>query len=246
MLSYLRRFLLSFVALCSVVVSTGMAKAQALTVTPVNIQLEAGQKATSLTVVNQGSNPTSIQLRVYAWDQLGGTDQLTSSNAVLVSPPLATIEPGATQIVRIVLRRSPEGHEETYRIVLDQIPPPAEPGIVHVVLRMSIPIFAETKARGSSHMQFHVEREAGKTFLIALNNGARHDTLRNIELWTKNNLKLQPEITGSPYVLAGVTRRWQISAETPDTLALPSDSFRLKALASTGAIEEQVHFVGAP
>ena len=119
------------------------ASAQALSVLPVNIFFSPGQKASSLIVTNAGTTETAIQIRAFAWAQTDGTDQLTDTDAVVLSPPIATIAPGASQVIRLILRQLPQGREATYRILVDQIPPPAEPGIVHMVLRMSIPIFAE-------------------------------------------------------------------------------------------------------
>ena len=221
-----------------------MARAQALTVLPVNVQFPSGQKATTLTVINRGDVPTSIQIRVFAWGQADGIDQLTTSDAILVSPPLATIVPGASQIIRLVLRSTPERREDTYRILLDQIPPPAEPGIVHVVLRMSIPIFVQPKLRATSRVQFHVERGATQTYLVALNDSPLHESLHGMDLWTEDNLKLKTDFPGSQYILAGATRRWLIAAQDP-TLLL-HDTIRLTAIGLNGSIKQQVHIVDLP
>jgi fimbrial chaperone protein len=227
-----------------VVLLAGLAaRAQSLSVLPVNIGLTPGQKATTLTVTNQGNSETAIQIRAYAWNQRSGEDQLTTSNAVVVSPPLASIAPGATQVVRLILRQSPQGREATYRILVDQIPPPAEPGIVHVVLRMSIPIFALPAARAVPHVQFHIERDADSAYLVALNDGGRHEAIRNVVLWTGDGRKLSTESDASPYILAGATRRWPIAAQ--GSLPLPSETLRLKAHADAGAVEQQIRVVAA-
>jgi fimbrial chaperone protein len=226
-----------------VLLAGSAARAQSLSVLPVNIGLTPGQKATTLTVTNQGNSETAIQIRAYAWNQRSGEDQLTTSNAVVVSPPLASIAPGATQVVRLILRQSPQGREATYRILVDQIPPPAEPGIVHVVLRMSIPIFALPTARAVPHVQFHIERDAGSAYLVALNDGGRHEAIRNVVLWTGDGRKLSTESDASPYILAGATRRWPIAAQ--GSLPLPSETLQLKAHADAGAVEQQIHVVAA-
>jgi fimbrial chaperone protein len=219
----------------------GTARAQSLLVIPVNLQIEPGQRATTLTVTNQGASETSIQIRAYAWNQQGGDDQLTTSDAVIVSPPLASIAPGATQVVRLILRQPPQGREATYRIILDQIPPPASPGVIRLVIRMSIPIFAQTTTRAVPHVQFHIERDAGSAFLVALNDGGRHEVIRNAVLWTSDGRKLSTESNASPYILAGATRRWPIAAQ--GSLPLLSETLRLTARADAGAIEQQVRVV---
>ena len=233
------------VAAILLVLLTGTAaRGQALSVLPVNVLLSPGQKATSLTVTNQGNSATSIQIRGYAWSQKDGDDQLTASDAVVVSPPLATIAPGASQVIRLILRQPPQGREATYRILIDQIPPPAEPGVVHMVLRLSIPIFAQPATRAVSHVQFHLEVSAGQLFLLGINDGLRHEAIRDIVLSTSDGRKLKAESNTSPYILAGATRRWPIAAQ--GSLPLPSETLQLTAHADAGAIEQQVRFVPAP
>jgi len=221
-----------------------IARAQALSVLPVNVFLQPGQKAAALTVTNRGDTETSIQIRAYAWNQKDNNDQLTSSNAVLVSPPLVSIAPGAVQVIRLILRSSPQGQEATYRILIDQIPPPAEPGIVHVVLRLSIPIFAMPTIRTDPHVQFHVECNAGQIFLVGINGGLRHEVIRDIVLSTSDGRKLKEESGASPYILAGATRRWLITAQGP--LPLPDETLQLRAHANDGTIEQQVRVVAGP
>jgi fimbrial chaperone protein len=220
------------------------ASGQALSVLPVNVFLSPGQRATSMTVTNQGNSATAIQIRAYAWSQKDGDDQLTASDAVVVSPPLASITPGASQVIRLILRQPAQGCEATYRIILDQIPPPAEPGVVHMVLRLSIPIFALPATRAVPHVQFHLEVNGGQLFLVGINDGLRHEVFRDIVLTTSDGRKLKEESSTSPYILAGATRRWPIAAQ--GSLPLPSETLQLTAHADAGAIEEQVRFAPAP
>ena len=220
------------------------APAQSLSVLPVNVFFSPGQKASSLTVTNAGATETSIQIRAYAWSQQGGDDQLTESDAVVLSPPLTTIAPGASQVVRLILRQLPQGREATYRILIDQIPPPAEPGIVHMVLRMSIPIFAQPPTRAVPHVQFHLELDSGKLIVVGTNDGLSHEVVRDIVLTTKDGRKLKEESSALPYILAGVTRRWTIAAEGP--LPLPGETLQLTAHTDAAIIQQQVGFVAAP
>jgi fimbrial chaperone protein len=202
-----------------------------------------GQATTTLTVINQGTSGSAIQVRAFAWAQADGEDQLTISDGVLVSPPLATIAPGATQIVRLLLRRPPQGQEATFRILLDQIPPAAAAGTVRVALRLSIPIFALPPTRAFPHVQFRVVSETGQAYLVAHNDGDCHETIRDIELTTSEGAKLKTR-DGSPYILAGATRRWPIVAL--DHPLPPHGTVRLMARGEGGAIDELVPVVTDP
>lgn len=228
-----------------VVLLTGLAaRAQALAVLPVNLLLSPGQRATTLTVTNQGTSETAIQIRAYTWSQKDGNDQLAATDVVVVSPPLATIAAGATQVVRLILRQPPQGLEATYRILIDQIPPPAEAGVVHVVLRLSIPIFAQPTTRAVAHVQFHTERDAGQLYLVGVNDGLRHEVIRDIALSTTAGGKLKVDAGASPYILAGATRRWHITAQ--DSLPLPNEFLKLTAHGDSGVIEQQVTVAAQP
>jgi len=245
MISLPRRFALYTLAFIALVLSTGLvAGAQSLSVLPVNIQMAPGEQATTLTVTNQGASKTAVQIRAYAWNQDGDQDELKPSNEVVISPPIASIAPGDSQVVRLILRQPPQGKEATYRILLDQIPPAAEPGVVHLVLRLSIPIFAQPATRANAHVEFHAEVKDGNTYLVANNDGLRHEAIRDIELSTSDGRKMKLEAGASPYVLAGTTRHWKIDA--PDNHPLPDQTLRLTARSDAGAIEQQVQVVAAP
>jgi fimbrial chaperone protein len=221
-----------------------VAKAQSLSVVPVNIFFSPGQRSASLTVTNTGNSETAVQIRAYAWDQKNGDDQLTDSDAVVVSPPIARMAPGALQVIRIILRQPPQGREATYRILIDQIPPPSEPGIVHMVLRLSIPIFAKPVTRAVPHVQFHLELGDGKLFLVGVNDGLSHEAIRGIELMGSDGQSLKQEVSALPYILAGATRRWPIAVQ--GSLPLPTETLLLTAHSDAGAVKQQVGFVSAP
>lgn len=223
--------------------ASGVARAQGLAVLPVNIQMAPGQAASTLTVSNRGDSATSIQVRVYAWNQPNG-DRLDATDEVIASPPLATIPAGGSQVVRLLLRRPPLGREATYRILLDQIPPPASPGTVRVVLRLSIPIFAEPPARVAPDVRWRVEDDAGQAYLVGTNIGTRHETVRNIVLVTAGKVPLKVEANVSPYILAGATRRWRIVAS--GALPAPETSVHLSAHTDTGTIDETLAVAAGP
>jgi fimbrial chaperone protein len=220
------------------------AVAQNLSVLPVNVFLQAGDRTTTLSVTNSGKKPTSIQVRAYDWSQKNDEDQLTPSNVVVVSPPLVTIAPGSTQVIRLILRQTPKSSEATYRIVLDQIPGPGEPGVVQMVLRFSIPVFVMPPAKAAPQLQLHVERQDGKLYLVGVNNGQSHDVLRDMAVTTSAGLKMNANPRVSPYLLAGVTRRWELDAQ--GYVPQPGESLKLTAHGVAGAIDEQVGFTAAP
>jgi len=227
--------------LLTLLLTSRPARAQALSVVPVRIQMGPGQKAAVLSVTNQGTSETAVQVRIYAWNQKDGEDRLVESNNVLVSPPLATIGPGGAQVIRLMLRETAQTREATYRVIVDQIPPPAAAGSVQIALRMSIPVFAQPAARTAPHLQFHIESDAERSYLVASNLGGRHEVIRNVEVATGDGRQLKPSSDSSPYILAGATRRWAIPAQGP--IAKTGKTLQLTARSDSGAISVQVPVV---
>ena len=220
------------------------ASAQSLSVLPVNVFLPSGQRAASLSLKNSGDKPTSIQVRAYDWSQKDDADQLIDSKLIVVSPPLVTIQPGSTQVVRLILRQPPVGSEATYRILLDQIPGPGEPGVVQMVLRISIPVFAAAAMKAVPQDRFRLERDGEGLFLVGVNTGQSHDTLHDIAVTASDGRKFTLKAKVSPYLLAGATRRWELDAQ--GHAPQPGESLKLTAHGIAGAIDVQLGVTATP
>lgn len=66
-----------------------------------------------------------VQLEAMAWNKAQGQDIYTPTTDLIAAPPIFTVPPGGTQIVRIGLRRAPDPQRElAYRVYFQEIPPP--------------------------------------------------------------------------------------------------------------------------
>ena len=232
------RYCLAAMAALALVLAASGARAQAFMVEPVSIRMAPGQMAATLTVTNQGDANSAFQLRGFAWSQQGDEDKLDPTDELLVSPPIGTIAAGASQVVRVVLRHPPQDREATYRILFDQIPPPAAPGTVRIALRLSIPIFALPATRAAPHLQWRIARDKDALYLVGLNDGNAHERVRNIALAPANGAAIKADPNQLPYILAGATRRWRLL--TDGALPEAGASLHLTAEGDTGAIDETV------
>lgn len=219
-------------ALTAFIAATAQAQTAGLTIYPVTIQLGPGERAAVLTIQNHNDTDTTFQIRAFSWSQQNGAEQLLPTDALVVSPPLGTVAAGKSQVVRLVLRQPAQQREATFRILFDQILAPPRPGSVNFALRLSIPVFAEPSTHVFPHLRWSVEQ----SYLVAVNDGGSHETVRGIAITAPNGRPLQVEQNVSPYVLPGATRRWQIL--TPNFSASGSAPLRLKAEADTGAIDQ--------
>lgn len=191
---------------------TSPVAAASLRMTPIGLDLTAPEKAGSISLTNTADEPVNLQVRIFKWTQVEGRDELTETRDVIASPPVATIKGGDTYTLRAVrVSSTPVSGEETYRLVIDELPKPIDPRAtgqgVRMVLRSSMPVFfAEKDIRPD--LAFKVWAEGGKTYLEATNKGRRHAKLAGMKLVTpQGELSFGGGLNG--YVLAGQTMRFE-------------------------------------
>jgi len=204
------------------------AGAASLEVAPISTEFQPGQMAAVLTVTNRGDARAGVQVRAFRWTQPGGRDLLAPTQELLVSPPLFEMAPGASQAVRLVLRRAAEAPESAYRLLLDEIPAAASgTQSVRLSLRLSLPVFARATPGGASELEW---RWAGDRVVVA-NRGTRRAQMANLSVAGGAALR-GPEI---PYVLAGAEREWQLPSPPPRGRPL-----RLTGVGENGAFSVEV------
>lgn len=216
----------------------GVASAGALRVAPVLLQMEAPQQTASLTVWNDGAEPIDVQVRVLRWRQVDGADVLEPTQDVVVSPPITTLAPGAENVVRVVrVSTADVAGEESYRVLVDELPDPARvrDGTVTLVLRHSIPVFF-AKAGAPPEVVWSAAREGDAIRLTAKNAGGRHLRIANLQL-AANGARLAAKDGLVGYVLGGAVASWTIPLEAggasgPIMVTAESETGRFDAIAA--------------
>ncbi len=128
------------------------AKAADIGVTPVAVHLDQQTDRASVSVVNSGKEAVIMQVEAVAWKRAGAPSTSTAADDtpsadIIVNPPVFTVQPGQAQVVRVGLRRNTPGpHEETYRIVLREVPSARASdgrisGQVQVLMALRVPIY---------------------------------------------------------------------------------------------------------
>jgi len=189
------------------------AQAGNFSVSPVRITLSPTSLTTALTIENRDDAQVLVQSRVVAWAQRDGSDVLEDSRELLVSPPIFRIAPGATQTLRIGLMRRPDPSRQlTYRLFLQEIPPPPKPGQqgANVALHLSLPVFVAPLAPAAPQLRWEVKPASDGTLTLALANaGNSHVQLLDVKLLLPDG-SLLAEQEMFAYVLAGQARSWTI------------------------------------
>lgn len=125
------------------VLLAGRAAAAGLDVSPVLLELGAGERATLLRLRNDGESPSRYQITVHSWSEKreGGMD-LGPTDEVVVFPPVLELAPGATRNVRVGVTAGPGVNERAWRLFVEELPPPPTPGNqVRILTRIGIPVF---------------------------------------------------------------------------------------------------------
>jgi fimbrial chaperone protein len=141
------------------------AAASSLRVDPIKVDISAERKIASIRVQNADSAPVSVRAYCLAWSQAEGEDRYAESDAVIVSPPVAAIQPGGTQIIRVGMRPG-AGTRGAYRLIVEEIPAAQQGGGVHVALRLSLPLYVNLASHSPSGLRWRAFQRADKAFVI--------------------------------------------------------------------------------
>lgn len=197
---------------------TSQVLAGSFSVSPTRVVLSAQDNVVALWVRNTGTGETSVQVELQEWRQRGGQDIYTPSREVLATPPIFTLAPGQTQVLRVGLRRPPERDTElSYRLFLQELPPPAAedyPGL-RMALRISLPVFvAPASGAAAPELSWRVERgNRGEWRLSARNHGHGHGQVSRLRVRLPDGRMLQH--SGNAYVLPGAEQEWALAPGTP-------------------------------
>lgn len=120
--------------------------AGSFSVSPVRIFMQARERATAITIVNEGDSELVMQAELFTWKQKpDGVDELTPTEDMVLAPPILKMAPRSRQVVRLAnLRPVPPGPQLTYRMVVREIPearPASDQVQVQVALAFSLPVF---------------------------------------------------------------------------------------------------------
>ena len=217
--------------------------ASSVLIWPIDPVLEADQQASALWLENRGSETANLQIRVFGWSQSGFAEQYQNQRDVIGSPPVAKIEPGQKQLVRLTRTKDvPPGQELAYRIIIDEIPS-AQPATadggktaaaIRFQMRYSVPLFAygaglwskedSTRARdpkgvGLPQLSWRTVAVDGKPYVEVRNQGAVHARLTDVAIKQAGQSKpLAEGLLG--YVLPGAVMRWPAPAPLTNDSAL--------------------------
>ena len=224
------------------------AQAASLQVSPISLEFSPAEQAQSVFLSNSGTAPVRAQVRVQQWTQSDNADQLSPTRELAASPPVVEIKPGEKQMIRIIrLQKGAPAQEQTYRLIIDELPGATVPGAptppgLQFLLRYSVPVFvavtepppATGKPSDISTISASVQPGGANPVLSVSNAGPKRVKISQLVLTEADGKRtaLAPGLLG--YVLAGQRMQWPLNL--PATQVIPANGLKAKFNAD---LEEQ-------
>lgn len=203
------------------------------TVSPVRIQVSASRPNAILQVTNRDDQPLTIQAHIVAWSFDTQNDIYTDSDDVILNPPIAVVGAHQSQYIRLGLRHANQGGQErSYRLILEEVPPPPRPGFrgVQTILRLSIPVFAVPKTATSAQLKWQAVRDGNAGLrVIAANHGSAHVQIKSLDVAGAESPDDYLKGVPPAYLLPNQQREWLIQDERARSAQ------RIKVIAVTDA-----------
>ncbi len=221
--------------------ASALVEAASLQVNPVHVQLGGDNTSEAITIRNTGTDPVVVQTSIQAWSQADDDDVYAPTGDALATPPIATIAPGAEQIVRVGLRRRLRpARELAFRVFVQEVPSPssmaaAAPVGLRVAVRIGLPVFVVPDAGAHADLVWSYAREQdGRLRISARNRGNGHARITDLVLHQGEQPIAQAATLR--YVLAGSERTWLLApaARTPEA------RLRVRAQTDAGEIDADV------
>jgi fimbrial chaperone protein len=193
---------------CLAIAATGItadgAVAGEIKVSTVRIDLSDKQPTSSLAVTNSNAEKSIVQLRAMLWSQKDGQDTTEQTEDLIVNPPIAEIEPGAKQLVRIGYRGKLQTNaERSYRLVVQEVPPRdrERKQVVETYLKISVPIFIAPLGKPEGRLSAMLSRNSAGNVILH-NDGTVHIRLVAYGVMSHGTALATPH-QGLFYVLPG-------------------------------------------
>lgn len=221
----------------AVLAGSWAAHAGTLQVSPIGLEIPADAAMTVENLENKGTSVITAQVRVFKWTVKDGKEQMTPTTDVVASPPALKIQPGGKATVRVVrLSKAPVTGEESYRLIIDDIPPPPDKAgdSVSFAVRHAIPVFFQAPGI-KSQLAWTAKVKGDELYLEAQNNGQLHSRIALL------NVSVNGTVVGSipglaGYALGGAADDLKLKVKGVS----PGTKLQIKATTNDGPVDTTV------
>ncbi|HVE23387.1 MAG TPA: fimbria/pilus periplasmic chaperone [Acidocella sp.] len=211
--------------------------AAGVSVMPLPMRLSPNQPSELLRVTNDGDSENSFQIRTFVWTQLpDGTIDLHPSLSIVAFPEVFTIGPNETRNIRVGVLQPSGAAEATYRLVVQQLPPPPLPGkVIQILPGIDLPVFiARDDVAGKPEIAGAAVAQGALSFALA-DAGTAHILLQRLIVTGRDEAgrRVFAAAAAPSYVLAGGHRDYAVQIGA-------GDCTRIRAIAITAHFADQI------
>lgn len=223
------------VLLAVFLLGAGTATAGTFQISPTLGDVPPGKSTATFRIRNPGDAPLTVQVRAYRWNQAGDEDRLTPADDLIIVPPLITISPCASQLIRIAHKRRDASSEAAYRVHFEEVPPAPPAGFVglQTALKLDVPLFFAPQ-NPVGKLEWRAKKSGDRLSLHINNIGNRFARFGDIALKDGSG-RIVARIKGPQYALAGASRQWEFAG-----LGKLARGTTLTVIADMGAVSQEV------
>ena len=210
---------------------------------PLRVYFDGDQQSGVVRIQNTGDDTIAMQVESRQWLQgPDGADVYEDTQDVLAVPPIFSLEPGETQLVRVgLMTEQPANSESTYRLFFTELPPPRDEvggGQLRMRLRISMPVFVAPVTTADPELEFvSIAAEDGGVRATFRNPGNTHVRIDELKALDGNGRETQRRQRAA-YLLPGTTRDFFFDSADDESIT------RLIAVTDTAGTRE--YEVAAP
>ncbi len=192
--------------------------AGSFSVTPLRVDLSKAESTRVINLHNLESKPVTVQLQILSWSHKDGTDHLTPTRDVIVTPQTFHLKANSLQIIRAGLLRKPDTNEElSYRLIIEEIPEPPSTDFTgaQLALKITLPVFVAPEKTSKPQLEFQsIVQADGKLKVRILNRGKVHTKIQQLVIFAEGKAeKILAKHEKSLYVLPGQERNILLKTE---------------------------------
>ncbi len=186
-------------------------------VQPSRLTLTGAQASGAFVLVNESAGPLSFQIKGMRWDQdEDGREHYHEAPELVYFPRLLTLAAGRSSVIRVGLRGSASDREQTFRLFMEELPPPDASGEggarIRVLVRFGAPVFWRPLRVRHQLSLAGLRVEHGQARWSVRNEGNVHEVFRAVSLRgidAAGGEVFRQALLAERYLLAGATRHFQ-------------------------------------
>lgn len=197
-------------------------------------------RATAVTITNDGDDELVMQADVYRWSQKpSGEDDLALSEDLILSPPILKLAPHARQVVRLArVGPPPTDTQLTYRLIVREVPEATKSSQdvrLQVALAFSLPVFV-TPPGAKRQVTCDAARQSPDALTVTCENrGNGYAQPRQLDLALPAGPRLASRDSAF-YLLPGMKRTFELHAAPGATI--PAGALKLTVTYDDGAVQD--------